>query len=169
MPDRSLTYSRGGTSPMPAQPAWFHRLDEILSALRPIESTHLDRQAVEKLFRVRQRRARQSFSRACGSVTPRRCRGRLSSRVWSRRRPAGFSSGKGIAAPAWWRISTACADSWRRGVGAFRLRPMFASASSRIFPPAFGCTVQLIPRGLDNAKSSPPHHRNRPRVSEPTG
>ena len=64
---------------------------------------------------------------------------------------------KGIAAPAWWRVSTACADSWRHGVGAFRLRPMFASASSRIFPPAFGCTVQLIPRGLDNAKSSPPH------------
>ena len=53
--------------------------------------------------------------------------------------------------------------------GRIRLRPMFASASSRIFPPAFGCTVQLIPRGLDNAKSSPPHHRNRPRVSEPTG
>ena len=33
----------------------------------------------------------------------------------------------------------------------------------------FGCTVQLTPGGLDNAKSSPPHHRNRPRVSEPTG
>ena len=33
MPDRSLTYSRAGASPMPAQPAWFHRLDEILSAL----------------------------------------------------------------------------------------------------------------------------------------
>ena len=45
---------------MPAQPAWFHRLDEILSALRSIDihltSTAL---AVEKLFRVRQRRARQ--------------------------------------------------------------------------------------------------------------
>ena len=44
---------------MPAQPAWFHRLDEILSALRSMTSTHLDRAAVEKLFRVRQRRARQ--------------------------------------------------------------------------------------------------------------
>ena len=44
---------------MPAQPAWFHRLEEILSALRSIESTRLDRLAVEKLFRVRQRRARQ--------------------------------------------------------------------------------------------------------------
>ena len=44
---------------MPAQPAWFHRLDEILSALRSMASTHLDRAAVEKLFRVRRRRARQ--------------------------------------------------------------------------------------------------------------
>ena len=44
---------------MPAQRAWFHRLDEILSALRSMTSTHLDRAAVEKLFRVRQRRARQ--------------------------------------------------------------------------------------------------------------
>ena len=43
---------------MPSQPAWFHRLDEILSALRSMTSTHLDRAAVEKLFRVRQRRAR---------------------------------------------------------------------------------------------------------------
>ena len=44
---------------MPAQPACFHRLDEILSALRSMTSTHLDRAAVEKLFRVRQRHARQ--------------------------------------------------------------------------------------------------------------
>ena len=44
---------------MPSQPAWFHRLDEILSAPRSMTSTHLDRRAVEKLFRVRQRRARQ--------------------------------------------------------------------------------------------------------------
>ena len=44
---------------MPSQPAWFHRLDEILGALRSMTSTHLDRAAVEKLFRVRQRRARQ--------------------------------------------------------------------------------------------------------------
>ena len=43
---------------MPAQPAWFHRLDEILlpdGALRSMTSTHLDRAAVEKLFRVRRR------------------------------------------------------------------------------------------------------------------
>ena len=44
---------------MPAQLAWFQRLDEILSALRSMTSTHIDRAAVEKLFRVRQRRARQ--------------------------------------------------------------------------------------------------------------
>ena len=44
---------------MPSQPAWFHRLDGILSALRSMTSTRLDRAAVEKLFRVRQRRARQ--------------------------------------------------------------------------------------------------------------
>ena len=44
---------------MPSQPAWFQRLDEILTALRSIESTRLDRRAVQKLFRVRRRRARQ--------------------------------------------------------------------------------------------------------------
>ena len=44
---------------MPSQPAWFQRLDEILADLLAIESTHLDRRAVQKLFRVRQRRARQ--------------------------------------------------------------------------------------------------------------
>ncbi len=44
---------------MPAQPACFHRLDEILTSLRAMTSPHLDRAAVEKLFRVRQRRARQ--------------------------------------------------------------------------------------------------------------
>jgi hypothetical protein len=44
---------------MPAQPAWFHKLDEILETLRGMESSHLDRQAVQKLFGVRERRARQ--------------------------------------------------------------------------------------------------------------
>ena len=34
---------------MPAQPAYFHRLDEIFTALRAMTSTHLDRLAVEKL------------------------------------------------------------------------------------------------------------------------
>ena len=27
---------------MPAQPAWFHRLDEIFTALRAMTSAHLD-------------------------------------------------------------------------------------------------------------------------------
>ena len=40
---------------MPAQPTWFQRLDEILSDLLAIESTRLDRQAVERLFGVRER------------------------------------------------------------------------------------------------------------------
>jgi hypothetical protein len=44
---------------MPAQPAWFHRLEEILIQLRALEHDYLDRQAVEKAFRVRERRARQ--------------------------------------------------------------------------------------------------------------
>lgn len=44
---------------MPSQPSWFHRLDEILETLRGMESGHLDRQAVQKLFGVRERRARQ--------------------------------------------------------------------------------------------------------------
>jgi hypothetical protein len=44
---------------LPAQPAWFHRLDEILAELRDLKVSHLDRRAVEKLFGVRERRARQ--------------------------------------------------------------------------------------------------------------
>lgn len=44
---------------MPAQPTWFHRLDEILSELRGMEASHLDRLAVQNLFQVRERRARQ--------------------------------------------------------------------------------------------------------------
>ena len=59
MPDRSLTCSRAGVPPCPPKPAWFHRLDEIFTALRAMTSTPLDRTAVEKLFRVRRRRARQ--------------------------------------------------------------------------------------------------------------
>ena len=73
---------------MPSQPACFHRLDEILGALRSMTSTRLDRAAVEKLFRVPQRRARQIMAGLEGlrvGSAPQRCRGRLSSRVWSRR------------------------------------------------------------------------------------
>jgi hypothetical protein len=44
---------------MPAQPTWFHKLDEILEELRALPVSHLDRRAVQKLFAVRERRARQ--------------------------------------------------------------------------------------------------------------
>lgn len=44
---------------MPAQPAWFHQLDSILSELRALPTGFLDRQAVERIFHVRERRARQ--------------------------------------------------------------------------------------------------------------
>lgn len=44
---------------MPAQPAWFHKLDSIKDQLRGMAVSHLDRQAVQKLIGVRERRARQ--------------------------------------------------------------------------------------------------------------
>ena len=44
---------------MRAQFAWFHRLPEILNVLCRVDSSHLDLQAVEQLFGVRERRARQ--------------------------------------------------------------------------------------------------------------
>ena len=44
---------------MPAQPAWFHRLDTILRTLAALETDLLDRRAVERLFGVRPRRAQQ--------------------------------------------------------------------------------------------------------------
>src|SRR5215210_5252610 len=44
---------------MPAKPTWFHRLDEILGGLRGLGTDYLDRQTVERIFGVRERRARQ--------------------------------------------------------------------------------------------------------------
>ena len=44
---------------MPSQPTWFHRLPQILDELRAFEGAYLDRLAVEKLFGVAERRARQ--------------------------------------------------------------------------------------------------------------
>ena len=44
---------------MPARPAWFHRLEEILQELHALEISYLDRLAVQRLFRVQERRARQ--------------------------------------------------------------------------------------------------------------
>jgi hypothetical protein len=44
---------------MPPQPAWFQRLDSMLFELRALETDYLDRLAVERIFDVRERRARQ--------------------------------------------------------------------------------------------------------------
>ena len=44
---------------MPSKPTCFHRLPEILDMLTRLDASHLDRQAVEKLFGVGPRRARQ--------------------------------------------------------------------------------------------------------------
>jgi hypothetical protein len=44
---------------MPAQPTWFHRLEKILAELRGLGTDYLDRQTVERIFGVRERRARQ--------------------------------------------------------------------------------------------------------------
>ena len=59
MPDRSLTGSKIGTHAMPSKPAWSHRLPEILEVLRRMDATDLDRQAVQTLFGVGERRAWQ--------------------------------------------------------------------------------------------------------------
>ena len=66
MPDRSLTWSRTGPRPMPSKPTWFHRLPEILEVFRSMDATHLDRQAVETLFGVGERRARQLMAGLAG-------------------------------------------------------------------------------------------------------
>ena len=44
---------------MPSKPTGFHRLPEILDVLGHMDSSHLDRQAVEELFGGGPRRARQ--------------------------------------------------------------------------------------------------------------
>lgn len=52
---------------MPAQPTWFPRLAEILADLRAMKDVPvIDRQAFERLFRVRDRRARALMSRFAG-------------------------------------------------------------------------------------------------------
>ena len=40
---------------MPSQPACFHRLEETFTALRGMDADQLDRQAVKRLFWVRER------------------------------------------------------------------------------------------------------------------
>ncbi len=44
---------------MPRKPAGVHRLPEILNVLDHMDASHRDRQGVEKLFGVGERRARQ--------------------------------------------------------------------------------------------------------------
>lgn len=52
---------------MPAQPTWFPRLTQILADLRAMNDVPvIDRQAFERLFRVRDRRARALMSRFAG-------------------------------------------------------------------------------------------------------
>src|SRR3954466_8077902 len=52
---------------MPAQPSWFPRLPQILNELRALDSVpFLDRQAFERIFRVKDRRARVLMSRCPG-------------------------------------------------------------------------------------------------------
>jgi hypothetical protein len=48
---------------MPAQPIWYHRLPAILAEVEELQTGYLDRSAVEKLFGIRERRARQIMSR----------------------------------------------------------------------------------------------------------
>ena len=44
---------------MPAKSAWLSRIGSILAELHVLKSDYLDRHAVERIFGVRQRRARQ--------------------------------------------------------------------------------------------------------------
>ncbi len=59
VPDRSLTYDGVEVSSLPTKPAWFHRVDSILGELNQLKSSHLDRLTIQRLFGVRERRARQ--------------------------------------------------------------------------------------------------------------
>ena len=48
---------------MPAKPAWYSRLPEILDALRATSSVpYVERETLERLFHVRRRRAHQLMS-----------------------------------------------------------------------------------------------------------
>ena len=57
---------------MPSQPACFHRLDEILGALRSMTSTHLDRAAEDPDRSRRQLAARRVRIPAAADVRERR-------------------------------------------------------------------------------------------------
>ena len=57
---------------MPAQPAWFQQLTEILAVVRTLPSPVLDRSMIEALFQVRRRRAQQLLERFSGFQSGRR-------------------------------------------------------------------------------------------------
>ena len=62
---------------MPAQPAWFHRLEEIFTAPRAMTSTHLDRLAVSRealIARLEQTAKLFELSRAMANDWPAFCR-----------------------------------------------------------------------------------------------
>ena len=66
MPDRSLTCSRAAGRPAPPQSAWFQRLPKILDVLTHMDASHHDHDAVEHLFGVGHRRARQWMAGLAG-------------------------------------------------------------------------------------------------------
>ena len=102
MPDRSLTYSRAGAPPVPSQPAWFHRLDEILALLRGFDTRYLDRKAVERLLKgTRARSPRQPWRTWSGTRSK---RPHARSDLFERRSPAherakpAYLNGAGVKA-----------------------------------------------------------------------
>ena len=44
---------------MPSHPVWFSRVSSIVGELRALDADYLDRQTIERIFGIRQRRARQ--------------------------------------------------------------------------------------------------------------
>ena len=107
---------------MLAQLAWFQRLPEILDVLRGMDASDLDRPAVQKLFRVGERRARQLMAGLPGirAGNAGASRGTRSSSGWKKPLRAAPTSGKCAGAPA-------SLKSWRgrgaRSPGAFESSP----------------------------------------------
>ena len=89
MPDRSLTCSRAGSPPVPAQPAWFHRLDE--KWLRPagrrtgVGLRHLPPGPVGSDTRLAPERSSRLAASVTRSCSCRPCAGRCGD--WAPSRP----------------------------------------------------------------------------------
>ena len=138
---------------MPSQPACFQRLNEILGTPRAMTSTHLDRAGGRETLPCApapRTADHGGLSRDHGPVNA----AAVSREALIARLEQTGASGKGTAAPAWWRTSTSRANSWWRGVCAFRLRRMCAHASLGIFPPALRC-------GWKNARNLRSRHERR--------